>query len=369
MKRILISLAFLVFWSWLPGQENPCSLAYYHYLGTVGNKHAVADVIIANGWVSGTITFPDTRVADGALKGMIATQRLEGQVDHNGIAGIRAFTGNSKAGEYSGIPGETFKGTFRPADGGLAKSFVFNEEYGDGSFRFNGYCLKKDSLLTDSMEIPKAHFDAMLLLPRDTGLQALKSNILGAMFGRQPGAILPDDSVLAYYSNDFYRKFTEANRDIIASGHSFNWETLIDSYISINTNGILVYRADNYAYTGGAHGIGITRLMVFDTEAMKPLELKEIFESGYEEKLQKLLEQKYRSTYFLEKDQPLSEAGLFEDHIPVSENFWLTSNSIGFYYNPYELAPYAMGAITISLPYNEVLPLMKIDNPVMRLIP
>ncbi len=362
-------MAAMLVWGLVMSQEEDCTLIYRHYQGNAGNKNALADVIIANASLRGTISFPDTRVADGEMKGMIATERLEGQMDVNGIATLKAFTANLEVGEYSGIPGETFKGTFRPADGGLARAFVLHEEYKKGSIPFTGHCLKRDSLLTDSTETPAAHFKGMLLLAADTGMHDLNTHILKTMFGRPPPLSLPRDSALQYYSDELFRKFTEANRDLIESGHSFNWETIADAYVSINTNGILVYRADNYAYTGGAHGIGITRFLVYDTEAMDRIDLQAIFESGYEARLQKLLEQKYRATYFLEEGQPLSDAGLFEDHIPVSENFWLTSNSIGFYYNPYELAPYAMGAISISLSYEQVLPLMKIDNPVMRLIP
>ena len=114
--------------------------------------------------------------------------------------------------------------------------------------------------------------------------------------------------------------------------------------------------------------MGVSRFLVFDTEDMMQLMLDDIFSSGYEDELSKLLERKYRIEYYLGPEQSLVEAGLFENTIPPSDNYYLTANGIGFYYNPYELAPYSMGAINIKLSYMELMPLIETDSPLMRLL-
>jgi hypothetical protein len=45
--------------------------------------------------------------------------------------------------------------------------------------------------------------------------------------------------------------------------------------------------------------------------------------------------------------------GITGELVP-SENFYLDEESITFYYNIYELAPYAMGPVEIRLPYAAV---------------
>ena len=71
--------------------------------------------------------------------------------------------------------------------------------------------------------------------------------------------------------------------------------------------------------------------------------------------------------YFLSEDESLIDAGLFENKIHPSDNFWISENGISFFYNPYDLAPYSMGSITISLKYADIQELLREDAAVRRL--
>ena len=137
--------------------------------------------------------------------------------------------------------------------------------------------------------------------------------------------------------------------------------------VCMNRDGILVYRIDNYGYTGGAHGLGISRFLVFDLIEMTQLSLNDIFIPGFEDELSKLLERKFRINYFLGTGQSLTEAGLFENNIHPSENYYPAANGIGFCYNPYELAPYSMGAIYIFLIYEDIEHIRKKNSPMQRI--
>jgi hypothetical protein len=50
----------------------------------------------------------------------------------------------------------------------------------------------------------------------------------------------------------------------------------------------------------------------------------------------------------------LQKAGLFENKIDTTDNFYITQNGIGFVYMPYEIGPYAMGEIEIFIPFFEL---------------
>ncbi|MCK5764352.1 MAG: DUF3298 domain-containing protein [Bacteroidales bacterium] len=369
MKKLVFTFVAACITIILFSQDYACSFSYKHMSGLVGGDKIIVDLIISGSDISGNCTFPEKLVEEGALAGMVQTQRLEGSIDEHGVASILAYSQNIESGEYSGMLDEMFKGTYREHKSSISRSFIIEDDYSSGSIAFNGYCISRDSVLLDTIDSPLAHITLSLLLPKDDNSTApLKAAIMKAFFGQQMIDSVPDDSILYVYSNNYFRKYLDANIDIYDGGYSFNWEMIATSYININTDGILVYRADNFAYTGGAHGMGISRFLVFDNKEMKQLALDEIFDAGYEDELSKLLERKYRMDYYLGPEQSLTEAGLFENHIPLSDNFYLTTNSIGFYYNPYELAPYSMGAISINLTYEEILPLMKIDSPVMRMI-
>ena len=369
MKKLVFSIVAVCITITVFSQDYACSYSYKHMTGLAGAEKISFDLVLSGNEISGNCTFPDKLVEEGNLAGLFQTQRLEGSIDEHGVATIRAYSRNIETGEYSGMFGEVFKGTYREHKGGMSRSFTLKEDYSSGSIAFSGYCIDKDSSLLDTTDSPYAHIALSLLLPAgEDNMANLNEIIQGIFFGQKMADSISKDYFLNAYSDAYFKKYIEANSDIYDGGYSFNWEMIATSYININMNDLLVYRTDNYGYTGGAHGMGISRFIVFDIKEMKQLALADIFDNGFEDELSKLLEHKYRRNYFLGPEQPLTEAGLFEDYIPPSNNFYLTINSIGFYYNPYDLAPYAMGSISINLTYEEVLPLIKIDSPMMRMV-
>lgn len=366
MKTLVQTIAVLLFSIMINAQEENCEVKYRHFTGEVGRESVIIDLVVTNGEYHGNCVFPGVFIKEGLLEGMVKTQRLEGSNDELGVALITAYSGNQESGLYSGIFGSTFKGTFRNASSGISRSFSLTENY-DESISFAGYCLVMDSSLIDSAGSPTASVELYLLLPDSSGTYELRNAILKSVFGRPPATKLPDDSILMAFTRNFFKNYIAANRDLYDGGHAFSWIKVINTYISLNRKHLIVYKSDVYGFTGGAHGMGTSRFLVFDLQENRKLELEDIFTPGYEEKLSNMLESSYRKNYFVNPEQSLSEAGLFENNIPPSENFFLTENGIGFYYNPYQIAPYAMGGITLSIKYNELLSLIKIDSPVMKL--
>jgi hypothetical protein len=89
-------------------------------------------------------------------------------------------------------------------------------------------------------------------------------------------------------------------------------------------------------------------------DVMDTLSCREIVKS--------LLVKKFRSAYQLKNDENLTDY-LFENDIPITDNFYLTSKGIGFNYNPYEIGPYALGSVSLYIPFSELDPCL---NPEFR---
>ena len=336
--------------------------------GHLDGNMAIVDLIITNNEIRGSCVFPEIKFEEGPFAGMLRTEHFEGTIDEHGIASIKAYTQNIEAGEYSGVFRSIFKGTFRDAHSGKTGSFSFEEGYPEGSVPFKGLCLSKDSVLLDTISSPFAHLDLSMLLPTDEpDLELVRKAVIKTFLGKEFQGSIPDDSLLHYFGMEYFGTYVNANKDLYDGGMSFNWEIINNSMIGMNYNGILVYRSNSYGYTGGAHGMGISRFLVFDTYEMKEIKLEDILVSGYEDELSKILERNYRLSNYLGPEQSLVEAGLFKNDIPPSNNFFLTENSIGFYYNPYKIAPYTMGAQVISLTYEEIAPLLRDASPVERI--
>ena len=367
MKK-LVFLCLTVFIAAMAAGQYPAGkFAYKHMKGSLGDQEAIFDLIIFNDNINGNAVFPGLMTDEVPYTNMIAGERLQGTLDKHGVADIEAYAGNLKSGEYSGLLGEAFKGTFREQKNGKAQSFSLAEDYSE-SIAFTGYSLYRDTLLLDTVDAPHAQLELSVLLPEQSdSFPFIREAILDAFFSMDTLHNLPDDAVLESYCKNYFGKYIDANIDIYDGGYAFNWEMQGSSYISMNRNGLLVYRSDNYAYSGGAHGMGISRFLVFDTGKKKQLSLEELFVEGFEAELVLLLEKEYRSRYFLGEDESLTDAGLFDEHIYPSPNFFLTSNSIGFFYNPYELAPYSMGSISISLYKSDIRHLLREDAAVKRL--
>lgn len=330
-------------------------MEYRHMSGTIKGSRAIADLHFQDDLINGSCLFPDIIIEDEQGGAMIYTERMEGSIDDHGVISLTAYNRNILIGTYNGLMKEEFSGTFRAEGGNADGSFRLAESYDAGAIPFEGFCLSMDSVLLDSIGSPMAHTNMKLLLPpAKENMHGLRAEILKLFLGKEMPAQIPDDSILYIISMEYFSRYIESNRDIYDGGASFNWEIINDCYISMNHSGIVVYRTDSYAYTGGAHGMGVSRFMVYDIEMDKRIQMHDIFIPQYQDTLSTLLERKYRTMNHLEDDEPLTEAGLFADNIPPSENFYLTENGIGFYYNPYKIAPYAMGAQVISLSWKEM---------------
>jgi hypothetical protein len=55
------------------------------------------------------------------------------------------------------------------------------------------------------------------------------------------------------------------------------------------------------------------------------------------------------------------------DDIVPNENFWLSEKGIHYSYNQYEIAPYAMGVIDVTVPYSELTDILLPESIVAKL--
>jgi hypothetical protein len=152
---------------------------------------------------------------------------------------------------------------------------------------------------------------------------------------------------------------------------SFNWyymETVENRMVSVKNfipgrKNLLILTKTTENYLGGAHGNRYTSCFIIDPAAAKQLTLDDIFNSP--EELRLALEAELRRQYQLPEGAPLSSAGFFEDKIELPENFFLAEEASGdspfihFLWNAYEIAPYVMGAVEVSLPLKSLSPLLR----------
>ena len=102
------------------------------------------------------------------------------------------------------------------------------------------------------------------------------------------------------------------------------------------------------------------RLKLEKDDDINQLTLSDIFATGYEQPLKDVLLKALKAKTGCTTLTALRNKGyLYSMDIFPSENFILGEETITFVYNPYEIAPYAMGSTELIIPYSDVDKILK----------
>lgn len=115
------------------------------------------------------------------------------------------------------------------------------------------------------------------------------------------------------------------------------------------------YSVEYNDYTGGAHGMNAIICNVFDLTTGETVSESDLFGEGYRDGVSALL--KTALDAFLEAQEE-GEDLIFGAPEP-NGNFSVSEEGVTWTYNPYEIAPYAMGAIELAVRWSDLKPYLK----------
>lgn len=179
----------------------------------------------------------------------------------------------------------------------------------------------------------------------------------------------PKEAVATYaenyvnkYRNDLepmYKKDEAEHADGQSMGAWYSYYKKIESRITRRQGVLLTYCNRYEEYTGGAHGMYMTTFLHLDLRTLTPVTLDDLFVEESEEELTRLLWKRLMEDHQAKSKEELYDLGYAStgDLTPI-DNFYLDNQGITFYYNVYEIAPYALGPVTITLKRDEVKHLM-----------
>ncbi len=140
----------------------------------------------------------------------------------------------------------------------------------------------------------------------------------------------------------------------------YQYHYIIETSTQKGSKGTIVYLATIDYYEGGAHGINQQITMNFEAKTGRHLTLADIFASGYEQPLKNVLLKALKNKTGCSTLNALHDKGyLYSMDMFPSENFILSEETITFIYNPYEIAPYAMGSTELIIPFSDVENILK----------
>ena len=125
-------------------------------------------------------------------------------------------------------------------------------------------------------------------------------------------------------------------------------EVLTDSLLSLSVH-------DEY-YTGGAHGGSGVYFINLNPKTGAEFTLDNFLKPDYNEHLTLLGNHIFRKARELADTASLSESYFEfpENKFELNKNYGFTKNGIIFYYNNYEIAPYAAGPTEVLIPYSDL---------------
>lgn len=137
------------------------------------------------------------------------------------------------------------------------------------------------------------------------------------------------------------------------------WEAIITADISYEDAHLLSIRMQSYLFTGGAHGFEEVRYLNFDKRRGRVIEGMNMF-TNFAPVLT-LAEDMFRISQAIPMGGDINSTGfMFEgDQFHLPETIGFDTHGMVLHYNQYEVASYADGPIVVTLPWAEVVPLLR----------
>ncbi|AUD04965.1 DUF3298 and DUF4163 domain-containing protein [Spirosoma pollinicola] len=116
----------------------------------------------------------------------------------------------------------------------------------------------------------------------------------------------------------------------------------------------LSVKYETFAYTGGAHPNSSVSFYNFNRETGKIITLADMVSDTTA--LLRVVEKAFRKQQDLQPQNNLEEKGYFlhDGRFFLPANIGMSTSGLIFYYNPYEIAAYAVGPIQVTVPYAQL---------------
>lgn len=178
------------------------------------------------------------------------------------------------------------------------------------------------------------------------------------------------NSYLRAYIMQYLQEGKEAidsyGEDMNAAATWMNYEELAEGTVAFQEGNYLSYQFKVFSYMGGAHGNTTTVNRVFDLNSQQVITLSNLFSVDNLAEVGVLLRQALAVLNECETVEQLAQAGIFfsANDIEPTDNFMLDGKGLTWIYDPYEIAPYAYGPVTVSLTWQQLVDLIDPESSV-----
>ena len=201
-----------------------------------------------------------------------------------------------------------------------------------------------------SLEYPMVKGD------KEMAATLIRRSIFETAFGQTYDTLNVQEAATRY-ADDLAAEFKELSAAMwrgwqkagIADPAAAQWSDSIEGYFAGQNGPYRSYIVNLTDFTGGAHSNSTTRALVFDVTDGSPVTLDDLFVPDFNDVLTEILNRHVAESLSEEDIEDL-----FEPTISPTGNYILTSDSVTFIYNPYEIGPYSIGTPSVSVPIKEL---------------
>lgn len=257
------------------------------------------------------------------------------------------------------IKGKEIKGRWTDPNKNKSYEIALTESYPDGVqlFRMVNYYDSVIAFPEKGAESPKARtsYTLPLLVSDNTSSEAWFTAQLKHLLDIHESQLSVGvknkmDSFLKSYQDELGTWDSTMKEEMLSP--SWNYEQSVEFSIAYNAHQMITLSQHYYDYMGGAHGNYSTFFTNLDLQLQKTWKLSDVLHAD-STTLQQLLETAFRKEYRIPAPKPLTEL-LFDSTLATTDNFYICEKGIKFLYNPYEIASYADGQITLFIPYTQL---------------
>lgn len=130
--------------------------------------------------------------------------------------------------------------------------------------------------------------------------------------------------------------------------------------LTYNQSDLVSVKIRQYDFSGGANGTTSIRSANYDLKHNTPVTVHQLFADGSEDKIDELLLAALMKSFGVDSPDALADKGVyFYEEAKMGEYFYLTSEGVTFYFNPYDIAAHFVGPIELTLPYADIAGCLK----------
>ncbi len=234
-------------------------------------------------------------------------------------------------------------------------------------------------LQTSDTTLPYADVKVAFTYPskfRDAeSLKRLQQIFQGTFFGDIQYDSMTPKEAMDHYMEEYTRRYRslsgsyeEDKRRLEGETPAWYWYAMSNSNkLLFQNDSLLSYAVEYSDYEGGAHGSYRITYTNIDLNRLVTLSEEDLFVPDYYKPLTEKIVHGLMKSFHVNEPDSLLNKGFFtiEDIVP-NNNFWLNDEGIHFAYNQYEIAPYSMGVINVTLPYSELRDILLPDGIISR---